>query len=328
MKKISVLTPFYNVEAYIHRLLQSLLEQTYPVVEVILVDDGSTDGSRAVAEGFAPRFAEHGYEYRIISQANTGQSGAVKHGLQYVTGDYLVWPDADDYYATPEALSRLAEALERSGPEFAMSRAPYHFIEDGTQRMLQRDGHDEHYTPDEMLRNCIYGPLSPNFWFCSGAYMIDFHVFRQETNLDICTSRHAGQNLQLMLPILDGHQCVTLAEPLYYVTVRPDSHSRGQYQTGAELHAKSLAFETVLLGTLLKLSHMSDHDKLTYCTDLHRLYATQRLHKACKARDPQLIDIALQDMAAIGQATWGRRLKASLAKTQWGAYLLHLLRRI
>lgn len=328
MKKVSLLTPFYNVEGYIHRLLQSVVEQTYPLVEMILVDDGSTDGSLAVAESFAPRFAERGYDFRIIHQANTGQSGAVKHGLQYVTGDYLVWPDADDYYATPEALSRLATALDQAPSEVAMVRAPYYFIEDGTQKILRRDGHDEHYTPEEMLRNCIYGPMTPNFWYCSGAYMIDFHIFREETNLDICTSRHAGQNLQLLLPILCGHQCLTLDEPIYYVTERPTSHSRGQYQKPQELFDKSLAFESVLIGTLFKLNHMTDQDKLKYTIDLHRLYATQRLHKACQSKDPQLIDRAMSDMKAIGHDTWGRRAKALLAKTSWGASILHLLRRI
>lgn len=328
MKKISLITPFYNVEGYLHRLLRSVVEQTYPSVEMILVDDGSTDESLTIAESFASQFVERGYTYCIVRQDNTGQSGAIRHGLQYVTGDYLAWPDADDYYATPDALSRLATALEESHEGVAMVRAPFYFVEDGTQRVLRQAGADEHYSPAEMFHNCLYGTMKPSFWYCSGAYMIDFHLFRKETNLDICTSRHAGQNLQLLLPILAGHECLTLSEPLYCVTERSSSHSRGQYQKPQDIFDKSIAFETVLLGTLLRLNHLSDKDKLAYAADLHRLYATQRLHRACQAGNPTLIDRALLDMKVIGQDSWGRRLKAQLAKKHWGSRLLHILRRI
>ena len=54
---VSILTPMYNTEKYVHRLLDSVLAQDYPAIEMVVIDDGSTDGSRAVVESYAGRFA-------------------------------------------------------------------------------------------------------------------------------------------------------------------------------------------------------------------------------------------------------------------------------
>lgn len=87
---ISVIIPLYNSEKYIAECIKSVLEQSWSNVEVIVVDDGSTDNSLAVAKGFE---AEN---VKVLSQQNNGASAARNKGLQEATGDYIQFLDADD----------------------------------------------------------------------------------------------------------------------------------------------------------------------------------------------------------------------------------------
>jgi glycosyltransferase involved in cell wall biosynthesis len=94
---VSVLTPVYNMERYLERYLDSVLVQTYPQIELILVDDGSTDGSKAIIDRFIPLFHNKGVTVKYLYQKNTGVSAAINTGLQVFTGEYLIWPDSDDF---------------------------------------------------------------------------------------------------------------------------------------------------------------------------------------------------------------------------------------
>ena len=89
---ISFIVPIYNAEQYLHACLDSLLGQTVRDLQIILVDDGSTDGSLAVAQHYAAQDTR----IEIYVQSHAGQSAARNKGLSYVKGDYLAFVDADD----------------------------------------------------------------------------------------------------------------------------------------------------------------------------------------------------------------------------------------
>ena len=91
--KISVIVPVYNVENYLRRCLESLVNQTYINLEIIIVNDGSQDNSLAIAESFALKDKR----IRIISQKNAGLSAARNTALQHITGDYVAFLDSDDW---------------------------------------------------------------------------------------------------------------------------------------------------------------------------------------------------------------------------------------
>ena len=91
--RLSVIVPVYNVEAYLPCCLQSLQKQTLKDMEVILVDDGSTDGSSVIAE----RFAESDPRFRYFRKENGGLSDARNFGLPYAEGDYIAFLDSDDW---------------------------------------------------------------------------------------------------------------------------------------------------------------------------------------------------------------------------------------
>ena len=89
---ISFIVPIYNAEQYLPACLDSLLGQTVHDLQIILVDDSSTDGSLAVAQ----RYAAQDTRIEIYVQSHAGQSAARNKGLSYVKGDYLAFVDADD----------------------------------------------------------------------------------------------------------------------------------------------------------------------------------------------------------------------------------------
>lgn len=95
MDLISVIVPVYNVEPYLRKCLDSILAQTYTNLEIIVVDDGSTDGSGRICDEYAAKDAR----IRVIHKANGGLSDARNAGMAVAKGSYIGFVDSDDYVA-------------------------------------------------------------------------------------------------------------------------------------------------------------------------------------------------------------------------------------
>lgn len=89
---ISVIVPIYNAERYLEACLDSLLSQSEKELQILLVDDGSTDGSLAIAKDYAAKDAR----IQVYHQSNAGQSAARNVGLQHAKGEFIAFVDADD----------------------------------------------------------------------------------------------------------------------------------------------------------------------------------------------------------------------------------------
>ena len=112
MPLISVIIPVYKAEAYLEECLDSVLAQEYPSLELILVDDGSPDGSPAICDRYAGRHPN----IQVIHQENQGPGPARNAGIAAARGEYLMFADADDKLDGPRAIRSLAEAaLAASG---------------------------------------------------------------------------------------------------------------------------------------------------------------------------------------------------------------------
>ena len=93
---ISIIVPVYNVESYLKECLESIRQQTFTDIEVILVNDGSTDGSREICE----RYCEKDIRFRLINQENQGQSVARNRGVKESVGQFIMFVDSDDVINT------------------------------------------------------------------------------------------------------------------------------------------------------------------------------------------------------------------------------------
>ncbi len=121
MPAVSVIIAVYNVEAYLRRCLDTVRGQVLRDIEIICVDDGSTDGSPQVLAEYAAKDPR----MRIVHQTNMGAGRARNAGLGHATGRWLAFWDADDEFAA-EMLSEMVDAGERSGAEVvACTVAPH-----------------------------------------------------------------------------------------------------------------------------------------------------------------------------------------------------------
>ena len=93
MVKVSVVVPVYNVEKYLAKCLQSLIGQTLKDIEIVVVNDGSADGSQKIADEFKERYPEI---IKCVVKENGGLGSARNAGLERPSGEYIAFIDSDD----------------------------------------------------------------------------------------------------------------------------------------------------------------------------------------------------------------------------------------
>lgn len=130
MSRVSVIVPIYNGEAELRKAVDSILNQTHTDIEIILVDDGSTDGSPMLCD----QYAQQDSRVVVIHQPNAGVSAARNQGIAHAKGDYIGFVDADDWIE-PDMYARLMSQGEATGSDIVMCDATTVY-DDGT---LQAD---------------------------------------------------------------------------------------------------------------------------------------------------------------------------------------------
>ena len=113
MKKISIIVPIYNEEENLRKCIESLINQTYKELEIILINDGSTDKSKEIIESFKDK------RIIAINKKNTGISDTRNIGIGKSTGDYIMFVDSDDYLEL-NCIGRLIETAEKENSEIVM----------------------------------------------------------------------------------------------------------------------------------------------------------------------------------------------------------------
>ncbi|WP_265447733.1 glycosyltransferase [Flexivirga meconopsidis] len=116
--RLSVVVPFYGVQDYIGDCLASVRDQSFRDIEVLMVDDGSPDGSRAIAEEYAAQDSR----FRLITRENGGLGPARNTGTEQAVGEYLTFVDSDDLIAQ-QAFERMVGCLDRTGSSFVLCNA-------------------------------------------------------------------------------------------------------------------------------------------------------------------------------------------------------------
>lgn len=111
-KRVSVIIPCFNGGEYLDTSIRSVYDQDWSNIELIIIDDGSTDRSKEIIANWEKAFEEKGFVLTYVYQNNQGPGAAVSRGLKEVTGEYLCLLDVDDYYL-PHSISLKANYLDR-----------------------------------------------------------------------------------------------------------------------------------------------------------------------------------------------------------------------
>ena len=134
--RFSVIMPLYNKGAYVEKAIRSVLEQTYPHYELIVVNDGSKDNTQQIAEGYVARFPRI---FRLINKENGGHGSAVNAGLAVATGQFFKVVDSDDW-VNEKALQAVLDTLEVYQDDIELLISNYVYEKQGAKHKKEVDG--------------------------------------------------------------------------------------------------------------------------------------------------------------------------------------------
>ena len=135
---VSIIVPVYNVEPYVEECLESLVNQTYKNLEIILVDDGSTDNSGKICDEYGNRFNQ----IKVIHKQNEGLGMARNTGLDHASGDFVYFFDSDDYIELDELEYLINKAVEN---EVDVCLTGFKSVNDSKQVLVVREYEDRVY---------------------------------------------------------------------------------------------------------------------------------------------------------------------------------------
>lgn len=322
---VTILCPCYNAGKYIHQLLESILKQTYPSIEIIIIDDGSSDDSKDVIERYIPSFFSRGYSLKYLYQKNQGQSVAIKNGLNIVNGEYLTWPDSDDFYSSNMAIELMVKEFQSHPVSVGLVRSKGLYIKDQSNiSPIGAIGENAlpHIEKMQIFEDCLFA--RNGFYFAPIGYMTKTQYLKNAIKNDIYTEKDAGQNWQLYLPLLYNYDCVTIPKYLHYVTVRTMSHSRGAYTGYFAILKKLKAYENTLISTLQNIQNFNIKNQEYYIEKVRIKYAKERLKLAFYNDDKNNLKTEYKYLKNINNLNRTNKLRYYISSIGLNKTYLHL----
>lgn len=225
-EKISVIVPVYNVEAYLERCVESILQQTYAHFELILINDGSTDSSGQICDHLASQYEN----IKVYHIENAGVSNARNMGIQLATGSWVTFIDSDDF-VTQDYLATLASAAEGLNVGFVI--APLHHIKNGIVTDLpSHSGKTELWSTEETMKELLMTTRTSFFPVAK--------LFKRDLLADekFNTNYHLAEDALFLTELLlkTRCSCVFIDKPVYYY-----DHREGSATTSVNRHV----FDTI-----------------------------------------------------------------------------------
>ena len=215
---VSIIVPTYNAESYVGETLESALRQTYERTEVVVVDDGSTDGTVALV-----RRMDAGI--RIVRQTNSGVCVARNHGAASAQGALLAFLDADDLWE-PEKLERQVEVFQRH-PEVGVVASDFDEI-DGEGRKLSREMKQPRHLFNRVVD--LHRQLLGFGNFLSVSASVTTRAAFEKVRGFHTTERILSGDYDLWIRISEHHRFFVLPEILCHYRVLPNSQIHGSFE--------------------------------------------------------------------------------------------------
>ena len=227
MIRLSIIVPIYNMEKYLHRCVDSIINQTYENLEIILVDDGSKDLSPAICDEYASKDSR----IKVIHKKNGGQGDARNFGIEQATGDYLGFIDSDDY-VRPHMFESLLSLCVENNAQIAICE----MYKDENE--LKSD-----FAPQIKVLN------KEEFYPLLLEDLISSHPCNKLFRADLFKGirfplRNSVDDMMIMPAIFDKcHEIVCTNEPLYFYYIgRADSVSNNRKTIHINSYERSVAF--------------------------------------------------------------------------------------
>ena len=306
---ISVIVPVYNVERYLEATLDSILDSSYKDLELILIDDGSSDGSGGICD----RYAQSHQRIRVIHQANAGVSAARNAGLALATGDYISFVDADDI-VHPRMFSILLSAIENG--DYDMSMALMRMVpSNDCSQLISKDGNRnvplprrQVITKSDYLRK-LYSVGSISILY-QGCWC---KLFKSDLVKGIMFVRSGSEDtVWNNLMALKMKQGVLVEQELYFYVNRPSSASH---------QGVTPRFVDIMNSYKLCLDDIPAEHKIYRSWCLEKLYKTM-LSTTFRAHGSELSQVALSTNKRLYKETIKEYLSSEMAWTKKYGLLL------
>lgn len=217
--KVTLVSPVYNSMPYLQDFLDCLKAQTWRPLEVILVDDGSTDDSALCLKENQVALEAAGIELKLLFCRHKGQAAAFNAALPLITGQFFTWCDSDDLL-TDDSVEKKARFLMEN-PQLGMVRSNGLVIDGDTGKVLS-----ESARPADRCQKDIFEDIFRDLSYCyAGCYMLRTELFFECYPDKKMPESPEGQNLQLLLPPASRTECGYLDEPLHTYCRRSSGHS-------------------------------------------------------------------------------------------------------
>ena len=216
-KTVSIIVPIYNVEKYIERCIDSIICQSYSKIEVIMINDGSTDKTRIIIDKY-----KKDIRCKILDKKNEGASSARNIGLENSIGEYVFFVDSDDYLHK-DAIRLLVEKMDTTDADFCCYRM-WFYDEDNKRKFVHGKNFDFEIldNKDEIIKDALLG-INIKTSLCSKFFRRNFlerNYLRFEKGIinEDC--------LYTITSAIYSQKVVFLNIPLYYAQIRQGSVSR------------------------------------------------------------------------------------------------------
>ncbi|WP_302434788.1 glycosyltransferase family 2 protein [Roseburia inulinivorans] len=218
---ISVVVPVYHVETYIERCVESLLQQTYSNLEIILVDDGGDDRCPQICDEYAKKDAR----IKVIHKKNGGLSDARNAGMRAASGKYLAYIDSDDYIQ-PDTYEKMIYALKKENADIAVCN--YEAVTDQGQSITEKnqkmDIKDRTYSSQEAISN-LCGP-NYHYWVTAWNRLYKIKIARE---ISFPVGKIHEDEFTAHLFYDKAEKIVGISEPLYKYVIRENSIMTKKY---------------------------------------------------------------------------------------------------
>lgn len=218
---VSVITPCYNGNGKIQLYLDSLLKQTYNNIEIILINDGSTDNTEDIILSYKNKFINKGYKFIYLKQKNGGQDVALNNGLKFFTGEYLIWPDADDILLE-QNIEKKVKFLEEH-KEYGLVYCNAEIVDSkNINKVIQKWNRDNSNIKEINFKDILIGKnilFAPGAWMARSKYFLDIRPNRE---IEISGQ---GQNWQMLLPLAYKYSIGKVDDYLFKYIIYKNSHS-------------------------------------------------------------------------------------------------------
>jgi len=219
MAKVSIIVPVFNVEKYLKYCIESLIQQTYQNIEIILVNDGSTDNSGQICDVYATK----DNRIKVLHKENGGQSDARNSGIRIAQGDYVGFVDADDF-AEVTMFEKLYSSAILNDCEISVCDYYRYFSEENYNECNQITKQGVYKGKDEILLRFIGNKLADyeksfqlaSVWRC-------LYSRKLIANIEFSPIRNIEDRLFNIEVFIKANNIFYLTEALYYYNFNPNS---------------------------------------------------------------------------------------------------------